>query len=91
MPRRYAAWRAHLLSYPCPDCDAGPGERCHTSGGREAHDYVHAARLRTVERCYACGAYLPSDQEPGTLCDYCATVQQLVAERYRYPHRPGHG
>jgi predicted RNA-binding Zn-ribbon protein involved in translation (DUF1610 family) len=78
-------WRLVLLSYPCPDCGAGPGELCTTRSGRPAHDYVHAARVQDAPRCGRCGTHLPADTEPGDLCDYCAMVQALQVERFRRP------
>jgi hypothetical protein len=82
-----AAWRLVLLSYPCPDCGAAPGEPCTTRTGRAAQDYVHAARTRDAGRCPRCGVRLPADAEPGDLCDHCALVQSLELERYTHRRR----
>lgn len=87
MTSRKAPWRLVLLSYPCPDCGAGPGDPCVTAGGNPAHDYVHAARTRDASRCPRCGVRLPAEAEAGDLCDHCALVQALEVERYHHPRR----
>lgn len=90
MPSETVRWRQILMSYPCPDCDAAPGQPCITTGGRQAIDYVHAARSRDAMRCPKCGQRLTAEAEAGDLCDKCQLMRGLEVERYR-PRPPRKG
>ena len=82
--RQRSAWALVAETYPCPTCDAVPGERCITSSGKMKVDY-HAARTRWTMRCPGCGIRLAADAEPGDYCDLCTVYRQARAERYAHP------
>jgi hypothetical protein len=45
--RPHIHWREVVESYPCTDCGAGPGDRCHTSGRWPSPKWEpHACRSR---------------------------------------------
>jgi endogenous inhibitor of DNA gyrase (YacG/DUF329 family) len=80
MTRRRAPWRIVWLSYPCPTCNAAPGEPCLTTGGNEYRD-CHADRTRHGQRCPRCGTVVSWDDAPGTLCARCSLLRTLETER----------
>jgi hypothetical protein len=74
-------WLTSILSYPCPRCDAKPGQRCRTKGGGLTGT-PHAARGQERRRCRHCQVVLPADQDMGDeLCARCALVRALEVER----------
>lgn len=80
MTRGRAAWQLVFLSYPCPACDAAPGEDCYTSTGRTTRQ-LHAERARQGNRCPHCGMLTNADDEPGQLCPRCELIRALEVER----------
>lgn len=80
MTREKAPWQLVFMSYPCPTCGAGPGERCTTTGGQAAGT-PHADRTRHAQRCPKCGVIVSAELDPGRLCDRCALVRSLEVER----------
>lgn len=81
MPTMPDHWKTRYESYPCPRCDAQPGEPCRTRRGHIA-DLPHAARTRQGARCVRCGAVLDHDDD-SALCGYCSLRRQLAAEQAR--------
>lgn len=81
-----SAWRRVLLSYPCPTCEAEPGEPCTSSTGRP-YPECHADRARFGDRCPHCMTRLAADAMPGDLCPRCELVRSLEAERATTHHR----
>lgn len=77
--RDKALWRVVLTSYPCPTCDAEPGEDCRTNAGKRAA-IPHADRGRTGERCSKCGTPTPGG-DPMQLCPRCELIRALEVER----------
>jgi ribosomal protein S27AE len=79
-PRKRAPWRLIYLSYPCPTCDAAPGQDCRTTNGHLKHE-VHADRARLGNRCPKCGTLVDADHLPDQLCARCELVRALETER----------
>jgi ribosomal protein S27AE len=80
MPQKRAPWRLVYLSYPCPTCNAGPGEDCTTTTARIKRE-VHADRARLGDRCPKCGTLIEADHEPDQMCARCELVRALEVER----------
>lgn len=80
MANRKASWHVVFLTYPCPTCEAAPGEECFTQNGTIAQQ-MHAARTRQGNRCPRCGTLTPADDEPGQLCARCELLRALEVER----------
>lgn len=80
MTRKRAPWRLVYLSYPCPVCEAGPGEDCYTQTGKITRQ-VHADRARMGDRCPRCATLLDADHEPDQLCPRCELIRSLEVER----------
>jgi hypothetical protein len=80
MPRKRSPWRLIYLSYPCPTCEAAPGEDCYTSSGKMTRE-VHAERARHGQRCPQCGTLTSADDLPDQLCRRCELVRALEVER----------
>jgi len=67
-------WQEIVLSYWCPDCDAGPGRWCLTRNGHDKPE-PHAARVEMVARCVRCHQWMTSPQEIGAdLCPRCSAL-----------------
>lgn len=86
MTRGKAQWRLVFLSYPCPTCNAAPGEVCITTGGYPYAE-CHVERTRHAARCAHCGTHISAESDPGALCDRCALVRALEIERATYHKR----
>lgn len=87
MTKPRTLWRDIVDSYPCPTCDAAPGEDCHTTSGAAKYE-PHAPRSRLAStnawrfaderesRCIRCGADVPANHEQpldveGPTCNDC--------------------
>lgn len=68
------------LEYPCPTCDAEPGEPCITTGGRPA-TRPHIGRRAMGRWCLICEEPLPEDEQGSHLCARCRLVRALEVER----------
>jgi hypothetical protein len=77
-----ALWRDLLESYPCPVCDAGPGDPCRTATGNVSQ-LPHADRTRGAQRCRGCSVKLHAEADPLDYCDHCQLLRDLTVERYR--------
>lgn len=80
MATEKAPWHLTILSYPCPDCGAGPGQNCVTANGNPKTE-EHVARARNGARCPKCNTRLGADSLPDDLCDKCALLRSLNVER----------
>lgn len=79
MTRPVAPWKRVLYSYPCPECEAEPGNPCVTASGKPA-PMPHAARGDEGMRCATCGVRLP-EGDMGPLCPHHQLLRNLEAER----------